>query len=94
MYSKLSFYISLLTLILFFYLFNLTPSTIKANESFPVISKWMITATQFSCLAGLVFTIISFVKKEKNDFFKITGAILNFLIFILLIGLMLVVFTM
>lgn len=92
MYSKLSFFVSLITLILFFYLFNLMPSTIRADENFPSISKWMIAATQLSCLTGLIFTIISFIKKEKIDFLKVTGAILNFLIFILLIGLILVVF--
>ena len=40
----------------------------------------LVIATQLSCLAGVVFTILSYVRKEKLRYVKGIGALLNILI--------------
>ena len=93
-YSKLSILFSFLTLTSFLYLFNCIPSTIKANEGFPVIPKWIIALMEASCLLGLVFSIIGLVRKERPKWLKIIGLILNFLLFLLIIGIVAFAFIM
>ncbi|MDX2067687.1 MAG: hypothetical protein SFV55_04630 [Haliscomenobacter sp.] len=47
----------------------------------------LIRGFQLTCLAGLVFAITSIVKKEKLPYLKAIGAVLNILIFGLILGL-------
>ena len=47
----------------------------------------LVRGFQLACLAGLIFAIASIVKKEKLPYLKAIGAVLNFLIFGLILGL-------
>ncbi len=85
-FSRLSFVFSLITLFLIIFLFNQIPSTISANREFPVIPVWIIIVTHISCYSGLFFSIMSFVKKEKLKYLRIAGAVLNILLFAIIIG--------
>ena len=86
LYSKLSFTFSALTLILFILLVNSIPSTIKANEGFPIIPKWLILTAASSCFLGFIFCIISLIRKERLKYLKVIGGVLNILLFLFLIG--------
>lgn len=86
LFSKLSIAFSGLTLILIILLMNSIPSTIKANEGFPVIPKWLVVSTEISCLLGVIFSIVSLVRKERLKYWKVIGAVLNILLFLFLIG--------
>jgi len=85
-YSKISFLFAIMSLCCFGYMFSLIPSTIKASEGFPAPSIYLIRMSQMSVFLGLVFTVMSFTRKEKNKLYKWVGAIMNILFVIFIIG--------
>jgi len=85
-FSKLSFVFSLVTLFFVIFLINQVPSTSRPDQGSPVIPAWVIIATHISCYSGLFFSIMSFVKKERLRYLKTAGAVLNILLFIIIIG--------
>lgn len=86
-FSKLAFIFGLLTIALLISLAISFPSKIKVNEGIPIFITQLIMAIQMSCLFGVLFSIISVIRKERLKYIKITGILLNFLIVIILIGL-------
>ena len=86
-FSKLSFAFSLITLAFLLYLVKQVPSVSTPTQRFRPIPKWIIVAMHFSCYLGLLFTILSFIKREKSKYLKVAGAILNFLLFAIIFGL-------
>ena len=85
-FSKLSLMNSLITLVLFVYLFLSIPKTIKASEGFPEPPMVIVIATQLFCLTGMIMMILSFTKKEPSNWFKWIGAILNVVLFLTIVG--------
>ena len=85
-FSKLSFSIAIITLGLFSYLFLSFPRTIKLSEGIPEPPTIIVTLTQFSCLFGLILMILSFWKNEPKNWFKLIGAILNIILFTIIIA--------
>ena len=49
----------------------------------PEILVWSIEIT---CLLGVIFAVVSLIRKEKLRYFKAIGAFLNFLILALILG--------
>jgi hypothetical protein len=86
LFSKLSVAFSGLTLILIIILISYVPSTIKSNEGFPVIPKWLIVVTEISCLSGFTCSMVSLVRKERLKYLKLIGAVLNIFLFLFLFG--------
>ena len=86
-FSILSFAFAMLTLVLGMILMAQIMSY-SPNERFlrypPMI---LIRGVEIACLSGLIFAIVSMVKKEKLPYLKAIGAVLNFLIFGLILGL-------
>ena len=85
-FSILSFSFAMLTIVLGTILMML----ILYNEN--ALFLWLppmmlVRGFQLTCLAGLIFAIASMVKKEKLPYLKAIGAVLNFLIFGLILGL-------
>ena len=85
LFSKLSITLSGLTLILIILLINSVPSTIKTNESAPIIPKWLIISTVISCFLGVIFSVVSIWRKERLKYLKTIGSVLNVLLFLFLI---------
>lgn len=85
-FSILSFSFAMLTIVLGAILMAL----ILYNEN--ALFLWrppmmLVRGFQIACLAGLIFAIASIVKKERLPYLKVIGAVLNFLIFGLVLGL-------
>lgn len=85
-FSKLSLINALITLGIFSYLFSSIPKTIKVSEGFPEPPIIIVIAIQVFCLTGIIIMILSFIKKEPSNWFKSTGAILNILLFLIIVG--------
>lgn len=85
-FSKLSFGISMLTLLLFVMVIFSFPSKIKVSDGIPFFLRILIVSLQISCLIGLILTIISYMRKEKLRHFKTIGAVLNLLLFSIMVG--------
>lgn len=88
-FSILSFAFALLTLVLGIVLMVKTQIlSSKINVSSlqypPMI---LIRGVEIACLSGLIFAIVSMLKKEKLRYLKAIGAVLNFLISGLILGL-------
>lgn len=86
-FSILSFSFSVLTIVVGAVLMNQV-MFYTLNDRFlgypPMI---LVRGFQLTSLAGFVFAIASIVKKEKLPYLKAIGAVLNFLIFGLILGL-------
>ncbi len=85
-FSKLAFVFSIATIVLFTVMVvvaALTASSYGGSITFLKIFSWIIF---LSMVLGLVFSIISLVKKEKLKYFKVIAIILNFGFFILVIA--------
>ena len=85
-FSKLSLITSIITLGLFGYLFLRLPRKLTASQGIPEPPMIIVTTAQIFCLVGIVMLILSFIKKEPSTWFKWTGAILNILLFVILVG--------
>ncbi|MDX1940999.1 MAG: hypothetical protein SFU99_10640 [Saprospiraceae bacterium] len=85
-FSKLSFGVSIITTFLVIYLIGQIPSTIKVSEGIPQPPMFIVAATNIFCIVGLLFTILSFVKREPSRLFKWMGGILNIILFIFILG--------
>jgi len=84
-YAVLSFVFSLITSNLLIYFWGSMPASIVAGEGIPSFSNYGVLAIELSCLLGIVYSVISIVKKEKWGFYKIAGLLINaFLLFFLL----------
>lgn len=88
-FSKLSFYCSLVNLALLavtinriVYFFNFESYDIEPLAV-------LIWALMIGLGIGLIFTLISLINKEKLSFFKITGLIVNLAILLFIIGIFL-----
>ena len=46
----------------------------------------ILVAAQVFCLTGMIMMILSFTKKEPSTWFKWAGAILNILLFLIIMG--------
>ncbi len=88
-FSILSFAFAMLTLVLGIVLMVktqvLSPKINVSSLRYPPMI--LIRGFQIACLSGLIFAIASMVKKEKLPYLKAIGAVLNFLIFGLILGL-------
>ncbi len=88
-FSILSFSFALLTLVLGMILMVktqvLSPKINVSSLQYPPMM--LIRGFQLTCLAGFVFSIASVVKKEKLPYLKAIGAVLNILIFGLILAL-------
>ena len=82
-FSRLAFACSVVALVTFSIIvsksFSRHPTPVKV-DNFSVINTLILLT---SLILGVIFSILSFVKKERLKFFKLTGAIMNFLIFLL-----------
>ena len=82
-FSKLSFVISLISIGFTYHLISSIPNTITVNEGMPSPQDLNINITLIFCFTGIIFTILSFVKKEKSSWYKWIGAIINIMLFLL-----------
>lgn len=96
-FSKLSFTIAMIEVLLIVLLFQISwtwnlNKTIgwAENAINPIVLASLI---KIFILLGILFSILSFVKKEPNSFYKWIGAILNGLIFIIIIASIIFAFT-
>jgi hypothetical protein len=77
-FSKWAFGTAITTAILMFYYLTKITSDIKVSEiDKPVITPIYDILISLSCLLGLVFTVISFVKKEPSSVIKWIAAVIN-----------------
>ena len=77
-FSKLAFGTAINTGILLFYYFTKITSDIKVSDiSKPIFTPTFDIILSLSLLLGLVFSIISFVKKEPSSAIKWIAAIIN-----------------
>lgn len=85
-FSKLSFYCSLLNLILLLVTINRIANFFKF-ETFAIEPlAVLIWALMIGLGIGLIFTLISLINREKLSFFKIAGLIVNLAIVLFIIG--------
>lgn len=85
-FSILSFSFAMLTIVLG----SILMALILYNENGMFLWRppmLLIRGFQIACLAGFVFSIASIVKKEKLPYLKAIGAVLNILIFGLILAL-------
>lgn len=86
-FSRLSFALSILTLVMFVILFASFPKNLAVGEKVLIIPIFMIFLTSaFFCVLGVILMIVSFVKKEPNTWFKWVGGVLNTVWFLIFIG--------
>jgi RsiW-degrading membrane proteinase PrsW (M82 family) len=89
-FSILSFGMTIVIFTLFLYFNSLIPTEIKASDGFknriPENHEELAIVVKLSCMLGFVFSILSFVKKEPSSLIKWIGAIINILIFLLIVG--------
>ena len=89
-FSILSFIFSVSTLILVTILFVIIVTHFNQNNGYPMKPPVaLVSLTQISCISGVVFAIVSMVRKEKLRYIKALGATLNFLLLVLILGLIL-----
>ncbi len=69
------------------YFSTIFPTQIKASDYLIEPPVVLITAIQILCLTGVLFTVLTFVKKEPNSLIKWLGTILNTFIFFFILGL-------
>ena len=84
-FSLLSFISSLVTLGIFTYLFFILPRVIRVSGGFPIPPLTVILVFYVSFFLGMITTIVSFIKKEPNSFYKWLGAVINIILFIFLV---------
>lgn len=87
-FSYLSFGVSVLSIICLYLLWIKIPRKILASESLetPNLGTEVAIVAMISCVLGLVFSIISFAKREPNSFFKWFGLIISSIIILIFIG--------
>ncbi len=85
-FSKLSLLCSFVTIGLFVWLTASIPAKIKASEGLPLPPTFLIIAFQLFCVLGMIMMLFSFVKKEPSSWQKWIGAVLNTLLFFMLLG--------
>jgi hypothetical protein len=80
-YSKLSFIFSVLSICL------LTVSFWSMSwPHYRTMTKFLVKAIQGTVFLGLIFSVISIVRKEKIKYIKLIGLILNLLLVLFLIA--------
>ncbi len=84
-FSKLSFRVFLLSVVIFLLLFIVTILNTR-NVPFEYFVLILILSFIFSTLAGFVLTIKSLMAKEADTFYKTIGAIGNLLFFMMMSG--------
>lgn len=85
-FAKLSFGSAMLTLCLAGYLMVLIPDSISPGDE-RLNAIWMTTlGIEISVLVGIIFSVISLIKKEKLRVLKAIGVSLNLLYFLALLG--------
>lgn len=85
-FSILSFILSLVTLGIFIYLIFILPRVLRVSGGFPIPPLTVIIFLYVSFFLGMISTIVSFIKKEPNSFYKWLGAVINIILFIFLIS--------
>lgn len=86
LFSKLSIVFSILTLTLIIVLVNFVIETIKAKKILQAAPSPLVIGTYVSCLLGVIFSILSLIKKEKLRYWKAISATLNIILFLFIIG--------
>lgn len=89
-YSKFSFFFALMASLLFVYFFIKLPSTINAEQSFFQPSLLYRLTMQISILLGAISTVLSIIRKEPGGILKWTGAFINILFIIGIVGMTLI----
>ncbi|MDF1697570.1 MAG: hypothetical protein P1U56_17125 [Saprospiraceae bacterium] len=85
-YSILSFSIAIISLGLNLYLFSIIPNKLTAEQGFPEPPFMLIIAIYLFCIIGILYTLLSFIRKESSTFFKWVGAIMNLAIALILLA--------
>ena len=83
-FAKLAFGMAMFTLCMFGYILARYSGKVRADD---FAHLWIFTSiTQFSILMGLIFSVVSMVRREKLRFIKGVGIGLNFFFFFLVLG--------
>lgn len=85
-YTKLAAFFALLSLSILTILWSSLSGPISANENVLETFRFLGLIMNISCLAGLIFSILSIIKKENLRIIKPISIFLNFLIFTLVLG--------
>ena len=76
-YSFLALFNACISMILVSYLILSIPRTIKVSEGFQVPPMWLIITTSLCCITGIVWSTLSFVRKEPSSWPKWIGGVFN-----------------
>lgn len=85
-FTNLALICGLSTLIGFVYMANLFSGTIKAIDLYKQPPLLLIRGTQLLCILGILFTLISIIKKEPWNWKKWISTILNSVLFVIIVG--------
>jgi hypothetical protein len=88
LFSKLAFGCSMLIISCFVIAFKMTPTVIKTASDLdsPSNFKYIGGGLLIFTTLGVVFSIISIIRKEKLKYFKLIAAIFNILCVLLIFG--------
>lgn len=86
-YTLLSFVVSFITLSILIYSFLITNQAIIIHQNWKWLSRNVMAMVKYFAIAGVIFTVLSFLKKEPNTPLKWIGAALNVIFFVLIFGL-------
>lgn len=85
-YTNLSIVCGAITVSLYFYMLHVVSGPFKASDGIPQPSMLVMRCGQGSCMLGLIFMVLSFVKSEPLNWKKCLGVLLNSFLFIVIIG--------
>ena len=85
-FAKLAFGCGILTLTLFAILFINSLHLFRSLLGHPIVARMVSFTTLLSLVLGLIFSIISLVRKEQLKYLKAIAVTLNIGLFVLMIG--------
>lgn len=85
-FSNLALISGIITLVCLITMANQFSGTIKASEGIPMPSIIQIRGTQIFGLLGIIFTVLSLIKKEPWNWKKWLSTILNIVLFVVIFG--------
>ena len=91
-FTRISFVCALITLITLLYLMSSLSGNITASEGIPKPPIFLLRAIQIMSVLGMIFTGMSFIKKEASTWLKWIATIANGFLFLLIIGSVVVLF--
>jgi hypothetical protein len=86
-YTLLAFIISILTLSIFVYSILVSEGVIVIHKDWRWHYYSILTTIKYFSIAGMIFTVLSILKKEPVTLLKWISIILNIVLFILIFGL-------